>query len=221
MRIYDFVYKEHEDHGFWGLAAKFMEGAEPGVGMTCAHDIVEHFPTVPLDNEGELLALGALLYGRGQGGYFKDLFSSVGTMMGGDLLRAWQGRDTWGDVTDPGPTRPLEEHVEEWLQEAVVSCRQEVIWDCEEIPDSWFEHAKGWLRKGFRKAAQRYAAHSSYQVSWMFKTLGHDLEQARLGLDEHSMAIVRVRYQISTLTAKVQVIETWEPEHPNYVREDY
>lgn len=88
---YDFKLEEHEEFGYVGLKAMFMRGAEPATGLTCAHDIIEHFRGLNLDSDSEAMALGATLYIRGMTGWFRrgPYHKSIGHAISGDLARLY------------------------------------------------------------------------------------------------------------------------------------
>ena len=69
MKRYDFVVAKHEDYGELGLRPVWYPTGDPLSGMAAAHDILEHWPHDNGDTEGELMALGASCWIRGDGGY--------------------------------------------------------------------------------------------------------------------------------------------------------
>ena len=213
---YDFKMAEHEEHGFTGLQALFMEGAEPVAGLTAAHDIMEHFPC-SLDSDGEALALGAALYIRGKGGFWRGnmMGYSPGQIIGSDVVRLYSESWKWGSITDPGETRALDEETEEWLDSAISWGLKELRDEMEQSPPRfWAGWVRGWLRKGFRKARKRYDR-DSYTLSDTFEKMTKDLDQAIKYADTYD--IVRVDFVRKTCQFDVRVISLYEPDHPDYV----
>ncbi len=224
---YDFAIAEHEEHGFRGLQALFMPGAEPASGLTAAHDIMEHFRGVDLDSDGEAMALGAMIYTRGKAGYWQrnqTPYNSPGRVMAGDVARLWQERGQWGDITDPGRTTRIDdEEVEYWIEQAIVHARKEIRddfcggfdedWSAHNPPSQWGNWVRGWLRKGYRRAMKRYTL-SSFTLADTFRRMEASLDEALKHADEG--AIVRVSFVLKTCETHVYTLNYWEPGHPDY-----
>lgn len=66
----EFVVEEHAEAGFIGLRPSDMPDFDPGYGRTVAHDFLEHAPGDDGSIAGELQALGAIQYVRGDSGAF-------------------------------------------------------------------------------------------------------------------------------------------------------
>jgi len=69
MKTYKFIVAKHEEFGTLGLRPAWYPNGDPLSGKAAAHDILEHFPKDDGSAEGELMALGASNYVRGDGGY--------------------------------------------------------------------------------------------------------------------------------------------------------
>lgn len=69
MRTFHFDVARHEEYGTLGLRPRWYPNGDPLGGMTAAHDILEHFPRDDGGTEGELMALGAALHVRSDGGW--------------------------------------------------------------------------------------------------------------------------------------------------------
>jgi hypothetical protein len=72
MKPFRFEVAMHEDYGELGLRPKWYPTGDPLGGMAAAHDILEHFPNDDGSTEGELMALGASLHVRQDGGATTD-----------------------------------------------------------------------------------------------------------------------------------------------------
>jgi len=72
MKAYRFAVAEHAEFGGLGLVPKWYPTGDPLGGMAAAHDILEHFPNDDGSTEGELQALGAAIWVRGEGGVTFD-----------------------------------------------------------------------------------------------------------------------------------------------------
>jgi hypothetical protein len=183
MKKWKFVRKEHEDYGEDGwLLVGAPSTYQPLQGMGVAHDILEHFPNDSGSVEDELLALGAALYVRGEGGYWENWTRSmvsaghhVASDVFNELGMRYEGIEN--GIKSPGKTKLLERHVEEWIMQVTQYVRKEGrdykyfnIWGLKDYQ----EKVPGWLRRGYRKAQKRYEKKTSpSDLSYIF----HLIEQ--------------------------------------------
>ncbi len=116
---------------------------------------------------------------RGEGGYWPTyrphhLAQSPGENMPGDLVRLWAGAESFEGACyvgtlDPGRTTRLdnewcEEQITIGLREAKRKLVDEYDCDSHEI-DTFFTHARGWMRKGYRVAKRRYTKCSPAELA--------------------------------------------------------
>jgi hypothetical protein len=158
-----FKLKRHDDYGTIGLAPTFTADGmqDPLVGMTTAHDILEH----GRNDKTEWQGLGGSVYVRGEG-YFNRKGSrySAAENLASDFIQCCH--DYQGDVADPGPTRALDDdEAEEIIQEAVnkgcALVRSELRDNDDELArkfatDENKRRMIGWMRKGYRAARRRW-----------------------------------------------------------------
>lgn len=178
MLIRRFKLKEHEEYGMNGW---LMVGAPntyvPLSGMAVAHDMLEHRRNDQGTVEDELLAFGATFHIRGEGGYW-DRKGSVyppGHHLGSEIARdlgVKYGGIELG-IQDPGRTRALEEHVEEWIADAIRVARAEL--KEEECHDFTFKQVEeylsrvvGWIRRGYRMSMKRYHGIPVYNLAYLY-----------------------------------------------------
>lgn len=174
----EFIYEEHQDSGFWGLTPAWMQIADPSTGQGCAHDMLEHFPSVGNPFEDELLAIGALYVLRYEAGRVNrtpaEYIAAILQEVLGYMLRR-------GDVPLPRKTRALnrEDLPESEMQDAV-----ELAFDM--LSRTWKEHLQGddadeprslddvqavkqrvteWLLRGYARAYRRYARSDVWGVA--------------------------------------------------------
>ncbi len=190
MLIQRFRREEHEDYGEDGwLLVGAPSTYVPLWGMGVAHDLLEHRRNDTGTVEEELLAFGAALYVRGEGGYWNRKASGlcpgthVGEEIGRDLGLKYGGIEN--GIDDPGRTTRLDGHVEEWIETAVREARKAIREDCEDCEDCkdtssqdagrwghvvelFLRRVVGWLRRGYRLAARRYYGISPYRLATMF-----------------------------------------------------
>jgi len=172
MLIREFRRAENDEYGENGW---LMKGAPstymPIGGMGVAHDLLEHRRNDEGSVRDELLAFGAMLYVRGEGGYWNRNASRLepgehlGGEMANDLGIKYEGIER--GIPDPGRTLRLEDDVEEWIEQAIRGCRSEIKehlsgWHTGDAPFSgdqineFLDRARGWLRRGYRMARRRY-----------------------------------------------------------------
>ena len=158
-RAYHFTVQKHEEFGHVGLKPDWYKAGEPVESMAAAHDILEHFPEDDGSTKGEILALGASLFIRGETGYFQR---------NGNIHPPWRHvasdfpnmkrRPEWYiPVCHKGSRLP--EHVHEWMHEIAKFLRlHDGSDDCENVSFEHFEvtNAIKWLSRGYVMARRRY-----------------------------------------------------------------
>jgi hypothetical protein len=191
---------EHEDYGTLGWRPADMPCSDPLGGQTVAHDILEHFPNDDGGIEAELMALGAAVYIRGQGGFFDQgpghgIVQNVAADFR-ELARHYVFENF--SLTDPGRTQAVEGE-DENLQMITNQARLD-LWDesdpGDEIRRFFYndnqQRMLGWLRKGFRKAAKRYRGLDVCSLSHMFSEIEETVEYVTKHAFEGSEMTVRV-----------------------------
>ena len=188
-----FICEEHEDFGSLGLRPLAMPNAYPLTGMTVAHDMMEHFPGDNGGVEAEFMALGACYFLRHESGLAANKRASMGYFkrdasdeFSGDFIDLYRYVAHEGfSLTEPGTELPIEcEHTEEMLAEIVRKGLALVREEGEHSDDNSDElHAfcstqtseriLGWLRRGYRKATERYEGHDAYTLA---KSVFGDIE---------------------------------------------
>jgi len=211
---YLFDVMENEDHGEKGLRLQSLTSCDPHGPLTATHDLFEHFHE-ELDTDREALALGAMLYTRGEGNYF---MFQVGMTVSSDFAHLLEWADTWGELTDPGVTRPLKDHVEAWITSGLVEAMNELKEQELDIPTMWPHWVRGWVRKGYREAKQRYSL-PPVLISESFRRVRKDIEECFKHADIGS--ILEVHFVRKTLEHRVRLIEIWDEDHPDYEEIDW
>ena len=213
MMIYDYAVEFNSEFGSWGLVPTFMEHAEPGGGTVAAHDLLEHFPG-DLDTDNEAMALGAILHVRP---YHLGNCGDPGYIISSDIAMLWFNENVWGELTDPGASRRIRnEEVEEWIDSALHHAREELEGE-EDFNPKWLDWARGWIRKGYRKARKRYPSMDSCTLGWHFKKLAEKLDEALMEAAsscEVENVIVRVKLVRKDMSFSVSTIYPHDPEHP-------
>lgn len=205
MKTYTFVRKENDQTGELGWKATWMENADPAAPMQCTHDILEHAVDTRGWAEGEFQAMGAIVWGRGQGGFFHrhPIHPEPGAHLGSDigwiLPRVFAGEES---VNSPGRTHRIDD---DWVEEQFDIAIKQGFKDYREnnldngsyprVPggitvQELQARIKGWLRKGYRAAVNLYEKRyglDSYtvmrlfeQLQKAFETFSHEDEGAEL-----------------------------------------
>jgi hypothetical protein len=156
-----FTVARHEEFGTIGLVPQWYPNGDPLSGMAAAHDVLEHFPNDDGSTAGELMALGASLFTRGDGGYHnqyrhydrvRDPASDI-PMVWGYLLN----RDGRGSLP---ACRPVRDH------DALADGRAIIT---EAVPEMRHQFQRGdlptvaeretmarWIARGYVRARRRY-----------------------------------------------------------------
>lgn len=178
-----FTTELHPEYGTMGFRMRGRPHFEPIGGMGVAHDLLEHFPNDGGDLEGELMALGASLYVRNMDEYYANKGvhdTDPASHISSEFV---QQCHLLGDAYTLRAinTRPLrDEYVESCIQNIVTRGRRLVHADVGAFP-VWLKTGHkaalvGWLRAGYRAAAQRYRRHKQYNVLHAFVTIEHKVD---------------------------------------------
>lgn len=212
---YDYIIENHEEYGLKGMRPLFLENAEPAQALQATHDLLEHF-LEPITSNAELQALGAMLYIRGEGNYFRKYTGSPILALASDLGSVLTYQYSFGEVTDPGQTRCLNDKVESWITQAIAQFYKDYENELNDLPqDKNFPHwLRSWLRIGYRRAKERYTL-SPEILSFHFEQIEADfkkkLEWAEFG------DIIRINLIRNLMDYKIHLINWYDPEHPDYV----
>jgi len=226
MRSYLFILAENEryaEEGWRPAGRPEFDAADSA--MTLAHDVLEH--PQGLDHldacADELMALGAMHWGRGDGGYFWGRREpNIGPLLAMELesqITMYGGLDL---LQDPGRTTALDETTEDEIEEAIRLARLALIeegYKPREIRQ-WLSFARGWLRKGYRYARRRWtrAGQDSFTATYLYQQLERAIEDACKYADEGSE--LRVWVNMTAGEVRAQVFHPWEQGHSEYEPED-
>lgn len=163
---------KNEDYGFLGWRPVDMPNADPLMGMTVAHDLMEHFRGDNGGVEAEFMALGAALYIRGEGGFFSESRYTPAESVAADVPDLMRHIVHEGFSLNPAPhrTRATEE------TEPCDAVLQAVEFENGDdgIADEWARskwNALDWLRIGYRKAKRRYAGIDPWDLTYIFRQI--------------------------------------------------
>ena len=183
--LYVFEVDTNDDTGETGLVPQHLQGAEPMGAMTSAHDIMEHSIGEEISTDSELMALGACLYTRALGGYWRNAHTpNPAEHLASDIWELIRNQGVWGDISDISTRKSGGIYSEE--SEGILKEISEILlsgWDDEfdddysayGSPQEVIKNVIGHMRKGFRRARRRYSGHSPYQVATVFMELENEL----------------------------------------------
>lgn len=178
MQKFTFVCKKHEEYGSLGWALKSKPHFEPLVGMTVAHDIMEHFPRDNGTLAAEWQAFGAMLRIRHEGNWWAGQggrYTEFGDQTYVDLFDHYR-KVCWKELSvDEAPrTVKLEDDLEEQLAKMVANFRRELSNECDKRTynvDNFCKNLVSWMRIGYRKACKRYQDIPAWKLCEMFSEI--------------------------------------------------
>lgn len=135
-------------------------------GMGMAHDVLEHARNDDGSVEAEMTALGAMMYLRGQGGYWRH--ENYGFQLSG-AFEFLANKGLADLAACPYKHRPCEP-LTDWIRNAKKLFTSQ--YDDGEY-DEAMHHAPAWLLHGWRRTASRYAKMHPCHLVRLF----HNIEQ--------------------------------------------
>lgn len=211
--VHTFTYKENDDLGYSGWVLNSKPYFDPMEGRGVAHDVLEEMPHGGEQPHDELLALGALLFGRGSlsmpfnkplctvlADEFYPLYSHAFCECGYSLVdapnvrRLDQGRN--GDCYEreeaviQAIAPKVLEYIDKYGSDEWGSDDEEL-----ERAKQWIPHAQNWIRIGFRRARRRFYPHmDGCDVAYMFERIEKEV-RALQGVELGDQLKIRVKYQ--------------------------
>lgn len=178
--ISDFVLKEHEEFGTMGFQQVGYPWMDPVEGIGVAHDLLEHRKGDSGSMEEEMMAFGAIYYVRGET-FFADTPYPMAKHLASDFPnfhRNYVGGGRSGPLTNPGSTHRLDD----WIEDSITNMTRwaERLVQAEQCCRSgWIDHphVRGWIRKGYRAAKQRYKHVQPYELPYLFKRIEEGVDK--------------------------------------------
>lgn len=216
--FYVFTYKHNEDRGYSGWVLDAKPYFDPMDGRGVAHDVLEEMPHGGEQPHDELMALGAMMFGRGSlsAAFNNRPTEEVLSYEFSELFRHAFGEEHYW--LSPAPkTLRLDQGVygedyerEEAIVQAVAPLVLEYIdkygedefgADEEQLEEAraWIPHAQNWLRIGFRRARRRFYPHmDGCDVAFMFERIERAVNALK-GVELDDRLTLRVKYQRNDL----------------------
>lgn len=205
MSRHVFDWKQDEEFGTYGWILRGCPHFNSTrAGRTVAHDVLEHFKPKHGGLTDEMLAFGAMVWGRVQGGWFYSLpyepnpVQHLSSDLSGFLNDHYCDPHTHS-LLDPGVTcridHDVEEEIEVALRMAVEKANSEYA-DEETgdlfTMDATVEHMRGWIRRGYRAAAQRYKGRRPEQLCYLFDALAERINRHHQHSDEGEELVITI-----------------------------
>lgn len=215
--FHTFTYKHDDDRGYSGWVLDNKPFFDPMDGMGVAHDVLEEMPHGGEQPHDELLALGAMLFGRGSlsmpfprpmsdvlsgefGALFEHAFNEEGYHLSKapKALRLDQGRYGEDFEREEAIIQDIAPKVLEYIEKYGADEWGENPDNIEEAKQ-WVPHAQNWLRIGFRRAVRRFSPHmDGCDVAYMFERITREVNALR-GVELFDRLTLRVKYRRNDL----------------------
>lgn len=215
--FHTFTYKHDDDRGYSGWVLDNKPFFDPMDGMGVAHDVLEEMPHGGEQPHDELLALGAMLFGRGSlsmpfprpmpdvisgefGALFEHAFNEEGYHLSKapKALRLDQGRYGEDFEREEAIIQDIAPKVLEYIEKYGADEWGENPDNIEEAKQ-WVPHAQNWLRIGFRRAVHRFSPHmDGCDVAYMFERITREVNALR-GVELFDRLTLRVKYRRNDL----------------------
>lgn len=212
----EFEWREDQEYGIQGWIPAHIPGFNAGSGRVIAHDTLEHARGDRGTMTEELIALGAALYVRAEGGYFHyrdNPHGGDGSILGRDMsnFMRMMHDGNYGLSFNSLKPAPMTTRLNDWpneiLEAGLVKARSlfiEEIIDYGDADDAGCEginltdlnrmlaSMRGWLRIGYRRAKVRYHQNEVYDLAHFFRELEEHIDKCHKHGDFGEMMTVRV-----------------------------
>lgn len=180
-------YSDHNNQGNRGWVMKGFESLEPAWSFGVAHDALEHFDAT-LGPESELLALGAILWGR----YSHDYWTSNTRHALGYLVSDWEKFFEEGCAT-PAPCPGQIHHFDDYLELALSELNRRFESSLERwITSSDADNMVKWVRKGIHASERRFARLSGTGFMDVFRQIAEAKETNSDDYEDGTKLTIRV-----------------------------
>jgi hypothetical protein len=173
---------------------------EPLAPMGTAHDCLEHFKGDDGSIDHEFMALGCMLYIRGEGGYWNEPYEKNCSMELSATL--WRYYEQGYKMRDPASNRI---EISESIQLVCEYARKGIPDEHHAVDRSrlrlFLEAAAYWLQVGYNRAIRKYP--NRYQACDVFREIEYQLGKVLQVAQEYDM--VEVQYIMTTRYVNVKL----------------
>jgi hypothetical protein len=208
---------EDQNYGGTGWIPTWIPEANAGDARLVAHDLLEHYVDTKGGAEGELMAMGCIVWGRVMAGAIQA-YQPMSKVLGADVMNVLRevvyGNQT---LTSPGRTHRIDD---ECVEDEINACIPEAIRmlkaEYEEEPTKalGLSHKeivyriRGWMRNGARQAENRYYKRHGvtyWQMAELYRKVQREVEKYRA--DDYLGAILKVSVNLKEQTVKCRLKE--------------
>lgn len=208
--VHTFTMQEHEDHGYTGWVLDSKPYFDPMDGMGVAHDVLEEFPRGKDQPHDELLAMGALIFGRGEmWSHNCSLVETVAHECSGVFRHVFH--EEGYSLAFCYPSRPFEDDLIDY-ENTIQAVVEHIVkintldptrgYDNREYDDAESEKVLGevenirnWLRLGIRKARRRFRNLEGYDVAQLFERIEKEVNRVTKQAELGDKLSIRVSYK--------------------------
>jgi hypothetical protein len=219
-----FTIQEDDDYGTVGYMPDFVENANafsPDVGM--AHDILEHRICTEQGAEGEMQALGCILWGRGLNGllgmrsgrsYIEILAGDVYGVLENRYRKEetmYAPRKVTKDIYDEVPVCDIEKIVRDGIKMFCREQRRDDYLQFRNDRKEWERNAVAWMIDGYGRAERYYLGRhklNGYELGALVEEVGKQCgKQLPKEPEEYLGLTARVTVYLQTQKVVARVIE--------------
>lgn len=201
-RTFTFEVAKHEEYGTLGFRPTWYKAGDPLGGMAAAHDILEHWRNDDGSAEGELMALGASGWIRGDGGYTSTYGRYYDRVRdpAGDITDVWDRfiyRDRRTELRPCGLVRDSSAigNARDCVAEAMKTIRERMEEGTAERPSKEAqERMARWIARGYVQAQRRYrhVIGGACAMASLFMEIEREADKALKHADEGMLLTVAV-----------------------------
>jgi hypothetical protein len=235
MLVRKFICERWDTTGELGWKPLWMGGLlDPSGALGVAHDVLEHVAAKMSDADGELQALGAIVYNRLEGGAAWMISPGANTdgvfTVSGIVYEILNNVDQYEQrISDPGRWHKLGDEwdgIDKWISGGVSKGVTDWLKEFKErfddtddacyaldtmfgeiTPDELIRRVAGWVTKGFRNTKRYYEKHlmDATGVAYMYKTLYDLVNDIYLEDYMEGVAILSVHVNVRQAEVKCKV----------------
>lgn len=214
VRKAEFVWAEDRELGGYGWVPKCNLDFNAMNGMGVAHDSMEHGDLTAGTLEEEMLAFGAMLYIRGDGGYWWQSYRcKASENMDGGIARFSREAFYARQCVLQKPKRSLHIDHETDIQEIVDAGWRALRAEFEYEPNNWAEFKRhnpefkkrlaGWIRRGYQECKRRYNNIPAWKLCDVFRQISKRVDDVKHVEEGEELHIV-LKLEGQSITPVVQ-----------------
>jgi hypothetical protein len=217
MTSLTFEWAEDDEFGGYGWIPKGMTGFNACDGRLIAHDVLEHFRDDRGTIEGEMRALGTVLFGRGLSGHFSSQYNpDPAHHLSSDILYFLINIVENGTCKAPKPPNTYKLR-DDYAEDIMNNIRLKVIKDLPQETDCFHanraEYMKrldillDWMRIGFRKAVKKWGHDNGWNLTRLFERIAREVDENHKHGENYEELTVKVNQSNFTFNITQEYLE--------------